>query len=259
MPLSTGIDAVLPAGGRIYGSFATDAGTDIKALIELGGHTILARAIEALRSTPAIRHIVVAGPDEVAEAAAEADGTVPDGGSGPENIFRALERLGELGGGRLPDRALIMTTDLPFVTPDHLTGFIDTCPDDAGLCVPAIERREFERRFPDFTQTYVRLHDGEWMIGCTVLADPAALLANRQRIRRVFAARKSDIALGAVLGPLFVLRFLLGRLTIPQIQRRCSHLLGCSAKPAYGCAPELGFDIDKECEFAYAAEKLGAR
>ena len=45
------IDVILPAGGRISGEFAAETGVGVKALIEIGGRTVLQRTIDALRAT----------------------------------------------------------------------------------------------------------------------------------------------------------------------------------------------------------------
>ena len=46
---------------------------------------------------------------------------------------------------------------------------------------------------------YVRLRDGKWTMGGVFLVNPAALEANRLHIERVFAARKSQIAMARLL------------------------------------------------------------
>ncbi|UCH36082.1 MAG: nucleotidyltransferase family protein [Armatimonadota bacterium] len=253
------IDAILPAGGRIHGGFAEEAGTEIKALIPLHGRTLLERILAALRDTGRAGRIVVIGPDEVAAhpAGRGADAVLAEGGpSSPANILHGLEWLREARSG-LPDRVLIVTTDLPFLTPGAITGFLDACPSEVDICVPLIRREEYEARFPGFAVRYVRLRDGRWTLGCAFLADPQAIIRNRARIEAAFAARKSQIAMIRLLGPMFIVRFVVGRLTIADIERRCAALLGCAGGAVLGCAPELAFDIDLPKEYRYAAEQLG--
>src|SRR5437870_2040178 len=103
------VDAILPAGGRIEGTFADEAGADIKALIRLDSETFLERTIRILRDSRRIGRIVVIGPDEVANhsSARDADMALPEAESGPENVYRGLEWLRACSGSHA-DRALIL-------------------------------------------------------------------------------------------------------------------------------------------------------
>src|SRR5579859_316577 len=88
-------DAILPAGGRITGAFTQETGTEIKALIRLGGQTLLSRAVQALRDMGRVRRIVVVGGAEVCgeTRSCDVDGQVEEGVSGPDNILRGLDWL----------------------------------------------------------------------------------------------------------------------------------------------------------------------
>ncbi len=258
------IDVVLPAGGRIGGEFADEAGTEVKALIRLGGRTVLERTVVALRATRAMCGALSQSgrircgkrADFVSEA--RTDVVLPEGDSGPENIFRALRYLRDnpaAGAGTADSRrVLIVTTDLPFLTADALRGFLLACPKTADICLPVITREAFQKPFPDSVNQYVPLRDGHWTLGCAFLVNADALERSRASIERVFAARKSQLAMALLLGPVFVLRFLLLRLGVPDIERRCARILGCAAAAVHGCAPELAYDIDLPGDYRYAVE-----
>lgn len=248
------LDAILPAGGLISGPFAREAGVTAKALIQLGRWTMLERTLATLKATERIGRTVVIGPEEVTShaAALSADAALLAGTSGAANIFRGLEWLYAAHGRRYPDRVLIVATDLPFLTPDAVTGFLDLCPAGLDLCLPIFERGEFERRFPRVPAPYVRLRDGEWIIGCAVLVDPKALVRNRQTVERAFATRRDRLAMARTLGLPFVVQFLLRRLTVPRVEQHCLRVLGCTGRAIRGCAAELAFDIDYVENYRYA-------
>jgi len=248
------LDAILPAGGRISGPFAREAGTEIKALIQLGGWTVLERTLASLGATGQVGRTVVIGPEEVIshQAARSADVALSEGSSGPANIFRGLEWLYVANDRRYPERVLILTTDLPFLTADAITQFLDACPPGLDLCIPTLRREEFEARFSYRSARYVHLRDGEWMIGCAFLMDPVALVRNRSAIERVFAARRSRLGMARLLGPSFVLRFLTRCLTVAHIEQRCREIIGCTGRGIRGCAPELALDIDYPEDYRYA-------
>jgi hypothetical protein len=247
------VDAILPAGGRILGDVTREAGTSVKALLEFGRMTVLEQTLRTLRATGRTRRAVVVGPAEIAPyTKGLADAVLPETHSGPGNIMRGLEWLRARADGSDPERVLILTTDLPFLTPEAVRGFLDVCPAQLDLCVPIIERHEFELRFPRSAARYVRLRDGEWMIGCAFLINPAVVLRNISMVERVFAARRNKLSMARLLGPRFVWRFLTRCLTIGQIERKCLEIIGCSGGAIRGCAPELGFDIDYPQDYRYA-------
>lgn len=252
------IDVILPAGGRIDGQFAAETGTEIKALLSIDGQTILERTITALCDTGRIGKIVIIGPGELNghPAVARADVVLPEGSSGPDNIFRGLQWLREQATSEQAKsrRVLIITTDLPFINPSAITGFLDSCDAQADICVPIIERKDFDACFPDAPNFYVRLRDGEWTLGCAFLLDPKAILNHRQSIERVFEARKSQLKMARLLGPLFILRLLTRRLTVDHITKQCEQILDCSGAVVLGSAPELAYDIDLYEEYHYALQ-----
>lgn len=248
------VDVILPAGGRISGEFAREAGAEAKALIRLGGWTILERTLATLAATARVGRTVIVGPEEVRSIAAaySIDAALPEAGSGPGNVMRGLQWLRDANGDQSGTRVLILTTDLPFLTPEAIVRFLDACPSDADICVPVVNRDEFEKRFCYPAARYLHLQDGEWMIGCAFLVDPAAFIGNRGLIESVFAARRSRLRMVRLLGPRFVLRFLTRRLTVRQIEERCLHMLGCTGRSIGGAGPELAFDIDYPEDYRYA-------
>ena len=251
------IDAIIPAGGRIDADFARQAGAEVKALIAFNGRTILERTIMALRESGCVRRIVVIGPPEVEGAAHHADQVLAEGESGPENIFRGLEWL-RLNSGQNSKlgRVLIVTSDLPFVTPEAVADFVRSCSPEAQVCVPILKREEFEAKFPDLRGEYVRLRDGEWTAGCAFVVDGGLLLSRREAIEAVFEARKSQWAMARLLGAPFIALWLSRRLETRHIQKRCEAVLRCRGQILLSSAPELAFDIDGPEEFGYAAERL---
>lgn len=250
------VDVVLPAGGRLKGRFADETGAEVKALIRFGGQTVLERTLSTLRATGRVERAVVIGPEEIAAhpASRTADAVLPERySSGPSNILRGIEWLRETDGGRYAERVLIVATDLPYLTPDSLTSFLDCCPPGMDICVPLVNRGEFEVRYPGTRNKYVRLRDGEWTMGCAFLVNPRAVAANRALMERVFSARKSQLGMARLLGPGIIARFLTRRLTVDHVANRCRQILGCTAGGITGSAPELAFDIDRPEEYRYAA------
>ena len=246
------IDAILPAGGRIEGNFATEAGVELKALIRFSESTILERTVAALRATGQVERIVVIGPEELRDVLKNSDiqALLPEGASGPDNIYRGLDWLGDHGG--CAHSVLVAATDLPFLSARSINEFLAACPVDADLCAPILRKDEFESFYPGLAGEYVRLREGLWTMGCTFLIKPKALLGSKAQIEGIFGARKSQFAMARLLGFLFLARFATKRLSLEHVQKRCEQILGCGGAGVLGCSPELAFDIDGLEEYRHA-------
>jgi GTP:adenosylcobinamide-phosphate guanylyltransferase len=264
LPLETrhageSVDLILPAGGRIGGEFADEAGTEIKALIRLNDQTILRRTLGVFQATGRIGRVIVVGPDAVLKEA-DACGAVgvPEGETGPDNFFRGLDAL-HVRADRAPTRALLTGTDLPFLTPEAISAFLDACPPQADVAAPVVTQRAFESRFPDVPSVYTPLREGTVTLGCAFLVNPQTLLRNRPHIERIFAARKSQITMARLLGPRFIAKFLLRRLALADIEARCEQVLRCTGAAVPNAPAELAFDIDLPEDYAYARAHAAAR
>ena len=245
------LDAILPAGGMISGEFADVARTNVKALVTVGEMTLLERAVTALRESGCVRRIVVIGDVEVREEAVRvgADTALESGDSGPENIFRGLESLQSYGG---TDRILVVTTDLPFLTGEAISRFVAQCPADAELCLPILTQAELDARFPGSPSEFVPLKEGQFTLGSVALLKAETLQRNRAHLESVFSARKSQLGMAKLLGFGFVVKFLLKRLSVRDIEARCEALLKCRGAAVPHSPAELALDIDTLEDFRYA-------
>jgi GTP:adenosylcobinamide-phosphate guanylyltransferase len=249
-------DAILPAGGTIPPEFAQHVGTSNKALIPFEGRTILERVIEALRESGRVRRIAVTGPQEVHAAGAKADMILPPGETGPDNIMRGLDALAKQP--EPPKKVLVVTTDLPFLTPEIVNRFIDQCPTDVDITVPLVSKAEFQQRFPDCECSFIRLRDDTWTAGCMYILDVQALRNAKPYIDKIFEVRKSKVGMAKLLGAGFLYKFLTKTLTVPDVERKIVTMLHCSGKAVMHSPPELAYDIDDLADYEYAMKHLGA-
>jgi hypothetical protein len=243
-------DAVLPSGGRITGAFEQKAGVSLKALIPHERGTVLEHIIAVLRETNRVGRIVVVGPENLSGSPSVkgADFVLPEGESGAENCLIGLKWLAK---SDTSPKALIVTTDLPFLSCEAVNAFLDACPQDGDICIPILTKEELESRFPGSENTYVPLKDGFWTMGGVYLVNPGALLGRGKRLEDVFAARKSQFRMACLLGPKFILRFLTKRLTVADIESKCGDLFRCCGYAIRNSPPELAFDMDELKEYEY--------
>lgn len=249
-------DAIVPAGGTIDPEFAKLVGTDQKALIEFQGQSILSGILKALRESGVVRNIVVVGSSEVQNRAADfaAIGIAP-GQSGPDNIFKGVEKLAQLD----PDLrdVLIVTSDLPFLTAQGVRDYIALCPADKDICVAVVDAQTFNKTYPGTTSTFVSTKDGLFTLGGMFLMNAKKMPELRSSIERVFARRKSKLGMAALIGPMFIAKWMTKTLTIADLENKIQSLLGCSGKAIRGAPPELAFDIDYRDDYEYALQRFG--
>lgn len=250
------LDVILPAGGRVDDAFAAQVGTPYKAIIPVGGRTVIASTMDALRGLSQIGRIALIGPPEVREHAdvRAADLLIEEGATGPENIFRGLSALTA---SSEPEKILIVTTDLPFLTTEILARYIELCPPDKDFTVPLIGHHAWHERFPGLGATFVRLKDGLWTTGCAYVATVDGLRRARPHIERVFENRKSKIGMARLLGPGFLLKYLTKSLTVADIEKKVRQILDCSGVAVPNSPPELAFDIDYIDDYEYAQRLTG--
>lgn len=248
-------DIVMPAGGRLEGAVASEAGATVKALVSFGGATILERMIAALRDSGCVGRIVVVGPPELISHAAgrDAAAVLPEGDSAPANLMLGLDWLATR---ERSERVLIVTADLPLITAGHVRDLVARFPSE-DVCVPVIRREDFLARYPGTTDNYVKLSDGAWTLGCAILVRPGAVLRQRAHLEAVFNARKDQLAMARLLGPGFVTRLLMRRVSVSDIAAKCGQLLGCSGAAVLGAPCEFAFDLDDLADYRSLARLLG--
>ncbi len=244
-------DAILPAGGRIEPEFAAKVGTDVKALIQFDGQSILDRTLAALEATERVgRTIVIGGSEVQTQANGKASEILSEEASGPANILKGLRHL--LASPNPPEKVLVVTTDLPFLTSDIINRYLDGCPGDRDICVPLISKSEWLERFPNSTATFAKLSDGAWTTGCAYLIDVSALESSMPQIEKVFQNRKSILGMAKLLGPKFLFKFISKTLNVPDVEAKITSMLGCTGAAIRNAPTELAFDIDAIDDYEYA-------
>lgn len=217
-----------------------------KALLQVGGRTLLETVLDAVRRTGRAERIVVVGAPILQQwLNPPAEDLLPERAEAHENLLAGLQAVAH------SPRALYLTSDLPFVTAEAIVGFLDACPPEVPLCYAVARREAFETRFPGSPSTFARLRDGEWVAGCALLIEPSALLQRADWVRQVAQRRKSLWRLALLAGGRILWRFVTRQLTVADVEHRAEQLLGMRCR-AVECAPELAYDIDTPQEYEYA-------
>lgn len=247
------LTAVVTAGGRLDSAFAELARTEIKALVPVKGRPLIYYPLCALSQAPSVRRIVVVGPTSALKGQPgmeKVETIIEEVGSAPENILAALRALGE------EERVLVCASDMPHITAAAVEAFIAACPQDADICYAAVRNEVFEQRYPGVHHMRVRMREGVLTGGSIQLMRPAGLEANLPLINRTFGARKSKLGMVRLLGLGFVVKFLLGRLSIGEVEKRAREFTGCVCRAVISEEAGLAFDIDAPEQIALAEQWL---
>lgn len=249
------VDALVLAGGRIGGGFAEEAGTEIKGLVPLAGEPMLRRVAAALAATPGVGRVVVVGPEAVREAVPEGVAWQREAETAFDNILAGFEAL------RAPDeqRVLVCGADVPALTPAAARDLLERAPGSADFVLPVVRMDRMLAHFPGGRDLYVPLREGPMTGGSQFVIRAGALRRNRDLLLRLFAARKSQLAMAGTLGLPFIARLLTRRLTIPDVERRASRLTGSECRAVPDCHPELAFDVDSLEDFRFIRRWLAER
>lgn len=240
--------AVVTTGGRVDGEYARQGGTAVKALAPVRGVTMLDRILDALRGAGASRIAVVGGSEVRAACAARVERFVDEGITGEQNVALGLHAWDD------DDEPLLYaTSDLPYVTPASLDGFVRYVPAGA-IGMPLVEHAAFTARWPQAPPAGITLA-GERVINGGVFVLPPG---SRDRIAGLaatfFSARKAPWRMASIIGVVPLLRLAAGRLSVAAVEREASRVAGLPCVAVRGCAPELAFDADTVAEYRYACE-----
>jgi CTP:molybdopterin cytidylyltransferase MocA len=253
------VDALVLAGRPNRGKLSTMSPEPNEAMIPIGGRAMISYVVEALVGSRGIDRTVVLGPESLLAPAlgglARRVGFVEPVGDLVENLLAGLQALDGAA------MVLVSSSDVPLLTPAVVDGFLEECARrQADLHYPILSRELAERCFPGMRRTYAALRDGTFTGGNLVLLNPETVRARAAEARAFFAARKNPLRLAAVLGPTFVVRLLLRRLTVDELESFACRVFGLRGAHAVRTAyPEIGVDVDKPADYQLVSGLLAAR
>lgn len=255
--MSEKITALILAGGKNKPEMQTACGgLENRALVPLNGRPMLDYVIEAVRGGFAgDGRILIAGDVPTPAGCTPVDGGV----SMVDTLLNGASALA-------PEetRLLVVTADIPFLTPAAVAAFLDTCKGmpQAQFIYPIVEAERCRQRFPEMRRTTLRIAEGEFTGGNVVLLDPAFLRRNEALLREAYAQRKNVVGLAKLLGPSLIFR-LIGSRVIPGLLS-IRHLEAAVGKALGGAVaqavitpyPEIGADVDRPEDIPLAEKAL---
>jgi molybdopterin-guanine dinucleotide biosynthesis protein A len=249
------MDAIVLAAGKPKKDLAQIVSDGIATI---HGKPILKIVIEQLSKCSSISAIIVVLNDtKISEVYDFPSNTIPalneNSASLMDSVNTGLANLKSSDG-----QVLILTSDLPFISSDAIEDFINRCEDSpqTSIFYPIIRKDDVIRSFKGTKRTYVRLKEGTFTGGNIFLVKPEVFLSNRARIEDTFNKRKSPLKLIGMLGILFLIKLLIGRLGINELERKCSQIMGANCRAVITPFAEIGVDVDKATDLEFARERL---
>ena len=254
------IDAVVLAGAPNEGRLKEVSPERWEALIDLAGKPLVRHSVEPLLKARTVRRVVVVGPKaELEQALAGLDvDVVPPVGDIFDNVLAGCRHLSA--GGADPGLVLVAAADVPLLTPDIIDGLVRMCLERGGdVFYPVASRETMEAGFPGTKRTYGTLREGTFTGGNLFVVRAAVLERVAREAKALIEARKDAVKMALTLGVGFVLRLLLGRLSIAALERHVGRKFGFVARAVIVPWAEIGIDVDKPADLDLVRAHLGRR
>jgi GTP:adenosylcobinamide-phosphate guanylyltransferase len=248
--------AIVLAGSRPgRDAFAEAHGTDLKALIPIGGEPMVRRPVRALLAAEDIGEIIVLSqaPERIAQVLPE----------DPRITFRKSDAtiattMLELCFDKKTNWPVLVTTaDHALLDTEMIDEFCAYA--DGDITLGVVERATLLRRFPDAKRTWVKFRGGAYT-GANLFALRSPKVAAAIELwRSVENERKKGWRVVSLLGPFVLVGTLLRMLSIDVALRRIGRKLGLDIRALRLSNPLAGVDVDKAADHELAEAILAGR
>ena len=249
--------ALLLAGSRPgTDPFAAAHGTDLKALIPVGGTPMVARPAAALLSSPEIASVrVLAQEPERIGAALPADPRLTVAASGA-TIAATLDAILADPATRFP--LLVTTADHALLDSAMIAEFCDAA-EGADLAIGLVERRRLMARLPGTERTWIKFRGGAYS-GANLFALGSRDAAKAVALwRSVEQDRKKGWRVVAALGPVALIGAVLRLRTLDQTLASIGRRLGLDIRKVELANPLAAVDVDKPSDHELVTAILEGR
>ena len=248
--------AILLAGQRPgRDSFAAEHGTDLKALIPVGGEPMVRRPVRALLDSESIGKIIVLAQQPKRIAA-----VLP-------KDKRVSVRTSE---GTIAETLLALCFDkktqwpLLVTTADHALLDAATIDEfcraaDADIAIGVVERTILIRRFPNAKRTWLKFRGGAFTGANLFALQSPKVAAAIELWRTVENDRKKGWRVISLLGPMVLVGTVLRLLAIDSVLAMIGRKLGLSIRAVRLSNPLAGVDVDKAADHELAEAILAGR
>ena len=235
-------NALILAGAKEKGPLEIAENVDNKALIRLDSKPMIDYIVDALNNSENIDRILVVGPKNALYPyiGKKVDEILNPGNSILENMEIGLNFFNSA------DNLLLLSSDIPLITSEAIDEFLEICTKrKAYIGYPLITKENIVKKYPETKRTYVKMKEGIFCGGNIAFFKPEVFFQNKKLIKELFDNRKATWKYVKILGIKFILKFLFKTLTLEEIEKRVTDILGYDSIAAMISYPEIMIDLDK--------------
>ena len=250
------MDVVILAGGETPPALAESLGASVspeRALIEIAGRPCIAYLFDSFQGVEGLGKIIIVGRPATLEAAREILPSVVTVEAQETLVDNILAGAGVANSPQL----LLCTCDIPLVTAETWREFLRRVgANNFEAAYPIVRKETVEKQFPQGRRTYATISDGTFTGGNAFVLPRAQLPDLKKVIDAAYQARKNPLAIARVLGIKFVVKAVLKKLSILDLERKMSQVLKCRAGAVEMPDAAIAFDVDKPDDFQLAQKLL---
>lgn len=227
-----------------------------KALLKIGNKTMLEYVVYALQDAEKIGEILIVGVDQRHDLEfRDVVDWIPDQGNLIDNGMAAVDWIKN----HWPNSGHILfsTSDIPAIYGSVIDRFVTSCePLDRSLYYPFVTEETIEARYPRSKRTYVRL--GDWRVagGDMIVSRPELARERRDLMEALVHGRKQPWKIAQIVGLGTLIKLLLNRLDLDEVERTASRVVGQPVKVLVSTDAELAMDVDKPHQLELLREVL---
>jgi len=235
-------NALVLAGVKEKGPLEIAANVENKALIMINEKSIVEYVIDAINNSENIDKVIVVGPKDklYPYIGKKVEKILETGSSIIENMEIGLNYFNS------ESNILLLTSDIPLITSQAIDEFIEKCVKrEAYIGYPIITKENIIRKYPETKRTYVNMKEGTFCGGNIAFFKPEVFFQKRELIKELYENRKANWKNAKILGFKFILKFLLKTLTLDEIEKKVTKIVGCKSVAVMVSYPEIMIDLDK--------------
>lgn len=227
-----------------------------KSLLSIGGRTMLEHVVDALHGAAAVGDVLVVGLEAGDDLTFKRPvHFLPDQGSLVANGLAGISWLGEHN--PKAGHFLLCSADIPAVTSKIVDDFVNLCrPFDSAAYYSLVLQETIEARFPNSARTFVPLNGAKVAGGDIFVAAPEIANADPELMNALASGRKAAWKLARVVGARTLLRFLLRRLTIDDVEELATEIAGFRVRIIVSPFAEMAMDVDKPQQVELLAAEI---
>lgn len=230
-----------------------------KALIRLQDKYLIEYVLDAIDEAPSIDNIVVVGlkKEQLPERTGKKTVFLDFNGSRINNILTGLNYHKENLDG---SHVVIFPSDIPFMNGEIIEKTIAQMnieETDMDLYYALVSKSSFDRIYPNAPRSFRKFKEGIYAGGDIITLRVQTGLDNADIINTMVTNRKSMIKYILTFSPLFLVRYLLGRLSVNSITEFFEKKFNIFATIFFSELPEIAMDLDYPDQLAKFDNLLG--